>query len=125
MSLPRSEIIQNLSIFVGALEWVHPTEGNYTICESGTNSNEKLDVKRLSSLQVLGLRMRKVIKRILDQVLDMPPPNPSNPETNAFNDTAQPRVDISSILDPQDEPDFLEWLNSVDWTRDMLQDAWK
>lgn len=68
--------------------------------------------------------MRKVIKRILDQVLDMPPPNPSAPENNASHGPAPPDVAISSILDPQDEPDFLEWLNSVDWTRDMLQDAW-
>ena len=68
--------------------------------------------------------MRKVIKRILDQVLDMPPPNPFSAENNAFNDPAQTDLAISSILDPQDEPDFLEWLNSVDWTRDMLQDAW-
>lgn len=102
LSLPRSEIIQNLSIFIGALEWVRPSEGNYTLC----------------------IRMRKVIKRILDQVLDMPPPNSRTQESNAFHDPAPPDLAISSILGPQDEPDFLEWLNSVDWTRDMLQDAW-
>lgn len=33
LSLPRSEIIQNLSIFIGALEWVRPSEGNYTLCK--------------------------------------------------------------------------------------------
>lgn len=33
VSLPRSEIIQNLSIFIGALEWVRPSEGNYTLCK--------------------------------------------------------------------------------------------
>ena len=68
--------------------------------------------------------MRKVIKRILDQVLDMPPPSLSTPENDASYDPALPDLAISSILGPQDEPDFLEWLNSVDWTRDMLQDAW-
>lgn len=52
--LPRSEVIQNLSMFIGCLEWVRPSEGNYTLC----------------------VRMRKVIKRILDQVLELPPPNP-------------------------------------------------
>lgn len=102
VSLPRSEIIQNLSIFVGALEWVRPSEGNYTLC----------------------IRMRKVIKRILDQVLDMPPPNSCHSENNAFHDPAPPDLAISSILGPQDEPDFLEWLNLVDWTRGMLPDAW-
>ena len=68
--------------------------------------------------------MRKVIKRILDQVLDMPPPILNTQESNTSQDPAPLGLAISSILDPQDEPDFLEWLNSVDWTRDMLQDAW-
>ena len=68
--------------------------------------------------------MRKVIKRILDQVLDMSPPNPSAPANDTSHDPAPPDLAISSILDPQDETDFLEWLNSVDWTRDMLHDAW-
>lgn len=70
--------------------------------------------------------MRKVIKRILDQVLEMPPPNPCQQENNDTPDVLPPDLSISSILAPlpEDEPDFLEWLNSVDWTRDMLQDAW-
>ena len=67
--------------------------------------------------------MRKVIKRILDQVLELPPPPPRQ-EDDAIPDVAAPDLSISSILAPEDEPDFLEWLNSVDWTRDMLQDAW-
>ena len=33
VSLPRSETIQNLSVFIGALEWVRPSEGNYTLCK--------------------------------------------------------------------------------------------
>lgn len=71
--------------------------------------------------------MRKVIKRILDQVLDLPPPysrSSRSPENSGFHDPAPADLAISSILGPQDEPDFLEWLNSVDWTRDILQDAW-
>jgi len=99
--LPRSEIIQNLSMFVGCLEWVRPSEGNYTLC----------------------VRMRTVIKRILDQVLELPPPNPSL-EEDLVPEVSPTDLAISSILAPEDEPDFLEWLNTVDWTRDMLQDAW-
>lgn len=45
-------------------------------------------------------------------------PRPSHPVL------APDEFAISSIFAPEDEPDFLEWLNSVDWTRDMLQDAW-
>ena len=84
----------------------------------------KIDLTTKLKKKILGIRMRKVIKRILDQVLEMPPPKLHAPENNAFHDAAPPDLAISSILDPQDEPDFLEWLNSVDWTRDMLQDAW-
>ena len=67
--------------------------------------------------------MSKVIKRILDQVFELPPPS-AQQEDNAVPDAVAPDLAISSILAPEDEPDFLEWLNSVDWTRDMLQDAW-
>ena len=38
VSLPRSEIIQNLSIFIGALEWVRPSEGNYTLCKFSSSN---------------------------------------------------------------------------------------
>ena len=65
--------------------------------------------------------MRKVVKRNLDQVLDMPPPNLSPPENYASYDPAPPDFAISSILGPQEEPGFLEWLNLVDRTRDMVQ----
>ena len=109
LHLPRSEIIQNLSVFIGCLEWVRPSEGNYTLC----------------------MRMRKVIKRILDQVLELPPPSGlahveevATPADPAAPELAVPELPISSMFEAGDEPDFLEWLNSVDWTRDMLQDAW-
>jgi len=78
--------------------------------------------KRLGNY-TLCVRMRKVIKRILDQVLELPPPNPRI-EDDHISDATVPDLAISSILAPEDEPDFLSWLNSVDWTRNMLQDAW-
>ena len=31
LALPRPEVIQNLSIFTGCLEWVRPTEGELSI----------------------------------------------------------------------------------------------
>jgi hypothetical protein len=67
--------------------------------------------------------MKKVIKRILDQVLETPTPSRSL-ESNPMSGSALPELTISSILVLEEEPDFLEWLNSVDWTRDVLQDAW-
>ena len=29
LAIPRSEIIQNLSMFIGSLEWVRPSEGKW------------------------------------------------------------------------------------------------
>ena len=48
LRLPRSEIVQNLSLLIGFLEWVKPAAGNYQLCG----------------------RMRIIIKRILDQILN-------------------------------------------------------
>ena len=103
IQLPRSEVIQGLSMFIGCLQWIRPSEGNYALC----------------------VRTRKVIKRILDQVLEMPlsktfEPKEPGPDPGPSSDG----LAISSIFAPEDEPDYVEWLNSIDWTRDMLQDAW-
>ena len=68
--------------------------------------------------------MRKAIERALDQVLDMPPPISHTLERTAVSDPAPPHLAIPSILDPEDEPGPLELLNSVDWIKDMLRDAW-
>jgi len=46
--LPVSEIVQNLSLMIGFLNWVKPTAGNYALCR----------------------KMSQVVKRILDQVLE-------------------------------------------------------
>jgi len=101
--LRRSEVIQNLSMFIGCLEWVRPSESNHTLC----------------------VCMRKVIERILDQVLELPLPNPCQVKSTRPDPGPAPdELAISSMFAPEDEQDFLDWLNSVDWTRDMLQDAW-
>lgn len=54
------------------------------------------------------MRMHKVIKRILDEVLDMPLPTSSILQINTFHDPALFDLALFSILDLQDEPDFLE-----------------
>lgn len=96
IKFPKSEVIQSLSIFIGCLSWVRPTEGNHTLC----------------------VRMRKVIKRILDQVLE--PTIALSPTLGTSSAAVQqglPDIDISSVMEPTDDPEFLEWLNSVDWSR--------
>lgn len=69
--------------------------------------------------------MRKVIKHVLDQILDLPPPNLPPQEALIPEELAEPAPDLAiSSMFTGDEPEFLEWLNSVDWTRDILQDNW-
>lgn len=48
IKLPTSEIVQNLSLLVGFFEWIKPSAGNYLLCR----------------------RMSKLVKRILDQILN-------------------------------------------------------
>ncbi|KAK0102137.1 hypothetical protein ONS95_001065 [Cadophora gregata] len=137
--LPRSEIVQNLSLLIGFLEWVKPAAGNYQLCG----------------------RMKLIIKRILDQILNpgaAPPssfPPISSQESNGTGigtGTAVPGsqvgfVDTASVngstigfdgsatgtvsgggFDQQQQPpgqllgfendgDGFDWLNNVDWSR--------
>lgn len=86
--LPRSEIVQNLSLMIGFLNWVKPTAGNYKLCR----------------------RMSQVIKRVLDQFFD------TNVEkTQDKQDLLTP--DFSTDDWPIEGLDDLEWLNSIDWTQ--------
>ena len=94
LKLPRSEVVQNLSILTGFLDWVRPLAGNYHICG----------------------RMRQIIKKILDQILD-PPSGTEPPETPAFGS-----VDFEADFGMFENLDDLDWLNSVDWTRGPLMD---
>lgn len=48
--LPRSEMIQNLSVFTTFLDWISPAGGNYQLCQ----------------------RVKKIISRVLDEVLEGP-----------------------------------------------------
>jgi hypothetical protein len=103
--LPRSEIVQNLSLLIGFLEWVRPAAGNYQLCT----------------------RMRQIIKRILDQILN---PSPASTAPPASQESAQSegsqgfetsngvvQFDPSVFGTYDDGLDNLDWLNSVDWSR--------
>ncbi len=123
LNIPRSEIVQNLSLLIGFLEWVKPAAGNYQLCG----------------------RMKLIIKRILDQILNpAPPPSQSAPPssqesagtaaTNAqtgidpvgANINGQPVMGFDATngsgFDQQqvgfdDGSDGFDWLNNVDWSR--------
>lgn len=105
-SIPRAEVVQNLSLLIGFLEWVRPGAGNYKLCG----------------------RMRQVIKRILTRILNPPAQSvPSSQETatSAPPQQASPPATTvpafdNSIFDParyDDGLENLEWLNEIDWSR--------
>ncbi|KAK5720374.1 hypothetical protein LTR17_015091 [Elasticomyces elasticus] len=86
--LPRSETIQDLSVFISALATVSPGEGNYYICNQG----------------------RRALKRVLDQILSpQAPPNPANDQT-AFDE-------MNLYFPTANDADFLQWLENVEWDK--------
>ncbi|TAQ90059.1 hypothetical protein B7494_g1599 [Chlorociboria aeruginascens] len=88
LKFSRSDAIQKLTMFVGFLEWIRPTDGNYA----------------------LALRLRTVVRRILDHVLD-PPLEEVIRENNEMNISFDPML----ALDEMDAN--MGWLNTVDWTQ--------
>ena len=86
--LPRSETIQDISVFISALAAVGPGEGNFSICDQG----------------------RRALKRVLDQILS--PHVPSVPSNH------QPPLDEMSLYFPTgNDADFLQWLENTDWDK--------
>ena len=100
LQMPRSEVIQNLSLLVGFLEWVRPTAANSALCG----------------------RMSVIIKRILDQVLDLPPMRQESKASTAYQ-ALTPGFDLAEY-----ETGEFDWLGTVDWTQgpyvDLGNDAY-
>ncbi|KAK1063367.1 hypothetical protein LTR74_009523 [Friedmanniomyces endolithicus] len=94
--LPRSETIQDLSVFVSALATVAPGEGNYYICDQG----------------------RRALKRVLDQILSPQ----AAPQSSAVGDGSGSGngggFDEMSLYFPTaNDADFLQWLENVEWDK--------
>lgn len=101
LNLPRSEVVQNLSVFIASINGISPTEPNYKVCMS----------------------MQKVLQRILDKVLDHPPTastfdNTHDQISGTAVNSIPPSLDFSSIMGTMDDPDLTDWLNSVNWSKD-------
>jgi len=86
LKLPCSEIVQNLSMMIGFLDWVRPAAGNYKLC----------------------CRMSRVIRRVLNNILE-----PTS--EHGTRDTAI-LLEAPDDIWPVDGLDDLVWLNSIDWT---------
>ncbi|KAF7942510.1 hypothetical protein EAE99_000560 [Botrytis elliptica] len=92
--LPRSEVIQNLSLLVGFLDWVRPTAANHELCG----------------------RMRQIVKRTLDKILD-PPKIANTPK--ASTSTTVPLSDLNVEPIAMDD---LDWLDTIDWAKGPFMD---
>lgn len=118
LRMPRSEVIQNLSMLVGFLEWVRPTAANRELCG----------------------RMSVIIKRILDQVLDPPSlSQQSQGQSQSVQNGLMTPVGVSSGAEmvplaqamqfdigaggvgDMEMVDF-DWLGTVDWTQGPFVD---
>ncbi|KAK4991937.1 hypothetical protein LTR66_006427 [Elasticomyces elasticus] len=97
--LPRSETIQDLSVFISNLATVDPGEGIYTVCNQG----------------------RRALKRILDKILSPGPSVASAEVGNNDTGVGQSSVaagvggDLSLCWPTGDDSEFLQWLESAEW----------
>lgn len=96
VQLSKSDTIQSLILFVSFLDWVRPHDGNYELCR----------------------RLKKVIRKILDQVLAAPVPVPPKASMTPSSDFESLGMDQ---FDPgwtdMGDSDWMNLLNTMDWTQ--------
>lgn len=99
--LPRSETIQDLSVFISALAAVEPSVvggGNYIICN----------------------KAKRVLKRVMDKILS---PKPATTHTTSsagpITTPDQPPYDDPTMYFPPHgtDADFLNWLENIEWEK--------
>ena len=96
LNIPRSQVLQKLSIFISCLEWARPADETYTLCG----------------------HMHKIISHIIDQILASDASNPAaEPQPARALETIAP-----FDLPLEDDTEWLQWLNNVDWTKGSWAD---
>jgi len=102
LQFSRSKVIQALTVFNGFLDWTRPTDGNFDLCH----------------------KLRRVIKRIVDGVinntlLQISGPDDSTAQNEAGTDNAQTENSGLYPLDLNLAPDDEDWnwLLTIDWTQ--------
>jgi len=83
LEFSRSDAVHKLTMFIGFLEWIRPTDGNYKLAG----------------------RLKKVVRRILERVLEPPQEAPGHDMM---------KLPIDPMLAPFGE---MDWLNTLDWTQ--------
>lgn len=99
--LPRSETIQDLSVFISALAAIEPNAtggGNYAICN----------------------KAKKVLKRVMDKILSPPTPASGPVAANNGNAAAADFGDPGFFANGTSDADFLNWLENIEWERGSL-----
>jgi hypothetical protein len=79
LKIPKSEIVQNLSLLIGFLEWIRPGAGNYALCK----------------------RMSQLVKKILDQILNHTPGSSQHDGENrapGFEENGFAGVDVNGMV---------------------------
>jgi hypothetical protein len=93
LKLSRTAAIQQLTMFIGFLEWIRPTDGNYSLAR----------------------RLKTVVKCVIEHVLDPPELQSKQPESRAED------IYLDPMLVPLDT-DTMDWLNTIDWTQGSWAD---
>jgi hypothetical protein len=89
----RSDAIQKLTLFIAFLEWVRPTDGNFALAQ----------------------RLRKVVRRVLDHVLE--------PSKHEAAGSLGAEVHFDPMFASFDSMNDLDWLNTIDWTQGSWMDV--
>lgn len=97
---PCSEVVQNLSLMIGFLEWIKPEAGNYKLCQ----------------------HMSKVIKRVLEFAFDPPAVEEVKEQEEGMGVSVQGFDAIDANFWSVDGMDDFDWLNSIDWGRASFQE---
>lgn len=86
LKMPRSEVVQSLSLIIGSFEWIQPTAGNYKLCR----------------------RMSQVIRRVLDKVFE--------PAGNEIHQDSEftPNEDNTGDFFSLESSDYFDSINSLD-----------
>jgi hypothetical protein len=94
--LPRSDAIQDISVFISHLADVRAGDANHHICKQG----------------------RKALKGALDKILSPSAPPAFNADGTAEADKAF--EDTSFFMPTANDAEFLQWLDKVEWDKDFF-----
>lgn len=94
--LPRSDAIQDISVFISHLADVRAGDANHHICKQG----------------------RKALKGALDKILSPSAPPVVNADGTAEADKAF--EDMSFFMPTANDAEFLQWLDKVEWDKDFF-----